>query len=63
MNNETPSNRIKTYPGLAFDNLKGYLVSDEVFAYYNVSKLMVILCNSSQSGSGAVLLQNNRSVE
>lgn len=63
MNSDEPFYWDQTTHGLAFDNLKRCLASDEVLAYYDVSKPVVIQCDSSQSGLGAVLLQDNRPVE
>ena len=51
------------YHGKALDSLKHSLVSSEALAYYDVSKPVVLQCDSSQSGLGAVLLQEGKPVE
>ena len=58
-NSETPFHWDYTTHGKAFDNFKRFLVSDKVCAYYDLSKSVVIECESSQSGLGAILLQDN----
>jgi hypothetical protein len=63
MNSEEPFYWDQTTHGKAFDNLKRCLASDEVLAYYDINKPVIVQCDSSQSGLGVVLLQDNRPVE
>ena len=49
--------------GAAFDKLKKLLMNAPVLAYFNATKPIVIQCNASQAGLGAVLLQDNKPVE
>ena len=52
-----------TVHGRAFEKLKEILSSDPVLGYYDVGKPAVVQCDSSQSGLGAMLLQDRRLVE
>ena len=49
--------------GAAFDKLKKLLMNAPVLAYFNATKPIVIQCDASQAGLGAVLLQDNKPVE
>ena len=49
--------------GTAFERLKSLLSTAPVLQYYDVNKDVVVQCDSSQAGLGAVLLQNGRPVE
>ena len=43
----------------AFETVKEYLVKAPVLAYYNVNKDVTIQCDASETGLGAVLLQDD----
>ncbi|MCG7876437.1 MAG: RNase H-like domain-containing protein [Candidatus Thiodiazotropha endolucinida] len=47
---------------VAFKKVKDILTSDPVLKYFDVSKPVTISCDASQSGLGAVLLQDNKPV-
>jgi len=49
--------------GVAFDDLKSMLVTAPVLAYFDTAKPIVVQCDASQGGIGAVLLQDGRPVE
>ena len=46
----------------AFDTIRKILSEQPVLAYYDVSQPVTISCDASQSGLGAVLLQNSKPV-
>ncbi len=47
----------------AFERMKSMLVKEPVLAYYSPQKELVCQCDSSQSGLGAVILQDGRVIE
>src|SRR5215469_12171739 len=51
------------YHGKALEMLKQCLTSTQALAYYDVKKPVIVQCDRSQSGLGAVLLQDNKPVE
>ena len=51
------------YHGKALASLKSSLVNTSALAFYDVSKSVTVQCDSSQSGLGAVLLQEGKPVE
>jgi len=46
----------------AFDKIKSILSAEPIFAYYDVKKPVTISCDTSQSGLGALLLQDGKPV-
>ena len=46
----------------AFKSIKQLLSTEPVLAFYNVNKPILITCDASQSGLGAVLLQEDRPI-
>jgi len=46
----------------AFESIKQVLSTEPVLAFYNVDKPVLITCDASQSGLGAVLLQEDRPI-
>ena len=46
----------------AFQNLKENLCSPPVLAYYDVHKPVTLTCDSSKSGLGAAILQDQRPI-
>ena len=46
----------------AFDEIKIILSSSPVLAYFDVRKPVTITCDASQSGLGALLLQDNKPI-
>ena len=46
----------------AFNNIKDLISSDQLLAFYDVRKPVVIQCDASTEGLGATLLQEGRSV-
>ena len=46
----------------AFDKIKNILSAEPVLMYYDVTRLVTISCDASQSGLGALLLQDTKPV-